>query len=177
MAEDLMEAVHEAVVEHGYKDLSISKIAENYSKGKSNIYHHYDRKEDLMLSFLDHLKNCMEKEICMKNGSPEEELDEMLEKMLGIGRENWEFRKAVLEMKSEAPFNDRFSEKITEIDNRMIEKLAKKLEELDARNAEEKAELMLSAVEGTVDRKLTRQEREGLEEQKEKIKKIKDIQL
>lgn len=178
MSEDLMQAVHEAVIEHGYKDLSISKIGEKYSKGKSNIYHHYDGKEDLMLAFLDHLKDCLDQEMCMEDGSAEEELDKVLDRMLGLENEEaWEFRKAMLEMKSEAPINQKFANKITQIDNEMQGIIEEKLSSMGVEQAAKKSDLMLSVIEGVVDRKLTMQEKEGLLQQKEYIKKIIDFEL
>ena len=173
-----MEAVHEAVVEHGYKDLSIAKIADKYSKGKSNIYHHYEGKEDLMLAFLNDLNDCMEQQLCLKDASPREELDEILDKMLGLeNREAWEFRKAMLEMKSEAPYNKKFAAKIEQIDNKTKDIIKHKIEDMNVENSSEKAELMLSAIEGAVDRRLTIKDKKRLENDKKLIKKIIDLEI
>jgi len=178
MPDDLMEAVHKAVIEHGYKDLSIAKIADKYSKGKSNIYHHYEGKEDLMLAFLDHLNDCMEQQLCLKDDSPREELDEIVDKMLGLeNREALEFRKAMLEMKSEAPYNEKFAEKIEKIDNKTKDIIKQKIDDMNVEASSEKAELILSAIEGTVDRKLTIQNKKELQNDKELIKKIIDLEI
>ena len=41
---EIMEATYEALCKHGYAELSIEKIADEFDKGKSLIYYHYDDK-------------------------------------------------------------------------------------------------------------------------------------
>ena len=47
-----MEATFRALREHGYADLTISKIADEFPKSKSLLYYHYDSKDDLLAAFL-----------------------------------------------------------------------------------------------------------------------------
>src|SRR6056297_1471511 len=57
----IMEATYEALVEYGYADLTIQRIADEFDKSKSLLYHHHDGKDDLLVDFLefalDHFEN------------------------------------------------------------------------------------------------------------------------
>ncbi|MFB6147784.1 MAG: hypothetical protein ABEJ66_02770, partial [Candidatus Nanohaloarchaea archaeon] len=86
--------------------------------------------------------------------------------------EMWEFRKALLEMKGEAPRNERFAEKFREIDQAIMGELEGTFEELGAGEPGKAAELVASCIEGAVDRKVSTGDRDGLEQMKEEIKKV-----
>ena len=51
----VMRATFRALCAHGYADLSMRNIADEFEKSKSLLYYHYDTKEQLMLAFLDHV--------------------------------------------------------------------------------------------------------------------------
>ncbi|MFW6385027.1 MAG: TetR/AcrR family transcriptional regulator [Halodesulfurarchaeum sp.] len=48
----IMAATYVAISKHGYSELSMQKIADEFEKSKSLLYHHYDGKDDLLLDFL-----------------------------------------------------------------------------------------------------------------------------
>ncbi|WP_414838048.1 TetR/AcrR family transcriptional regulator [Candidatus Nanosalina sp. VS9-1] len=175
MAEDskqkIMDATYCALCEHGYADLSIQKIADEFDKGKSLIYYHYDDKEDLMLSFLDYMQNHMEsthEEIM--DLSPEERLDAFLDKALGLEeKERWEFQKAFLELRAQAAHNEKFKEKFGQMDRQILENLEEILSGIGIENRDI-SEIVLSSVEGAASRKVSIGDREGLQEMKGTIK-------
>lgn len=48
----IMQSTYHVLLEHGYADLSIAKIADKASLSKSALYNHYEGKNDLLLDFL-----------------------------------------------------------------------------------------------------------------------------
>jgi len=50
-----MSATYRALREHGYADLTIQQIADEFEKSKSLIYYHYDTRTELLVAFIDHL--------------------------------------------------------------------------------------------------------------------------
>jgi AcrR family transcriptional regulator len=52
---DIMEATHIAVKKHGYSDLTIQHIADEFDRSKALIYYHYDGRDDLLVDFLKYI--------------------------------------------------------------------------------------------------------------------------
>ena len=50
--EEIMRATFHALCTHGYADLTIQRIGDEFPKSKSLIYHHYDGTDDLLVDFL-----------------------------------------------------------------------------------------------------------------------------
>jgi len=59
----IMRATYDALIEHGYENLTIQRIGDEFPKSKSLIYRHYDGKDDVLVALLefllDHLKSQM----------------------------------------------------------------------------------------------------------------------
>ncbi|GAB3678497.1 TetR/AcrR family transcriptional regulator [Halopiger thermotolerans] len=51
----MMQATYEALQKHGYSDLTIQRIGDEFPKSKSLIYQHYDSKDELLVAFLEYL--------------------------------------------------------------------------------------------------------------------------
>jgi AcrR family transcriptional regulator len=49
---DILDATRDALVEHGYAGLSMSKVAENFDGSQSLIHHHFDGKSGLLASLV-----------------------------------------------------------------------------------------------------------------------------
>jgi AcrR family transcriptional regulator len=174
--QEIMEATYKALCKHGYADLSIQKIGNEFEKGKSLIYYHYDDKEDLMLAFLEYMeKHIVENHDNLKGAAPEKRLDELLDMTLGVeDDEMWEFHKAFLEVRAQAPKNQVFAEKFKQIDDLITENLTEILVKLDVKEPEVMADIIVSCIEGTVMRKVSTDDREGLQNLKNSIKGIVD---
>lgn len=167
--DEIMEATFKALCKHGYADLSIQKIADESEKGKSSIYYHFDDKEDLMLSFLDFMMDKAELED--ENKSPRARIDGMLDKALGIeSEEQWEFQKAFQEVRVQAQHNEKFQKKFGEADEIFLENVSDIMDKAGAKEPEVAAEIFLSMIEGSISRKVSTGDREGLEKLKEEIK-------
>lgn len=170
---EIMESTYRALCTHGYADLSIKKIAEESEKGKSSIYYHFDGKEELMLGFMDFMNRQVEKSFSeMETQKPERKLDEMIDMVLGAEDEMWEFRKAMIEIQAKSSKDERFKSKLRELDQLMVRNFSEVLEELGNEKPRQKAETVLSCLEGAVTRKVSSGERDELENLKPNIKRM-----
>ncbi|MBP1987169.1 TetR/AcrR family transcriptional regulator [Halolamina salifodinae] len=52
---EIMEATFRALSEHGYADLRVRDIGEEFEKSRTLIHYHFDGKHDLIASFLEYL--------------------------------------------------------------------------------------------------------------------------
>lgn len=82
--QEIMEATHSALKKHGYTDLSIQKIADEFKKSKSLLYHHYDGKDDLLLDFMEYALEQFS-ECCMDISSGNQGAEEALKEKAFIG--------------------------------------------------------------------------------------------
>lgn len=168
----IMDATYKALSKHGYADLSIEKIAEEFEKGKSLIYYHYSDKQELMVSFLDFMVEKMEEETGkFEDLEPEEKLDKMLEEGLAIDDpEMKEFRKAMMEMQAQTPHNPEFAEKFQQINDLLQKRFEKVLKENNVEKPEIKTEIIISTIEGLSNRSISQENTKNLEKMKEEIK-------
>jgi AcrR family transcriptional regulator len=114
-----MEAVDQALRKHGYAELTMQDIADESEKSKSLLHYHYDTKEDLLVAFLDNLITDYDQRMACRDGQPPtERLVEFLARFVftpeDTSRE--QFHLALLEMRSQGPFNDRIREQLVRSD-------------------------------------------------------------
>lgn len=152
--EEVMEATCKAFKKHGYADISIKKIAEELGSGKSLIYYHFEDKEDLMVSFLDFLKDEI-KDYMESIEEFDDPLDKLLSTAIGDNKEIWELRKAMFELRGRAPYNQKYSEKFREIDNLLQESIEQLLKQKEVENPEKSSVIVYSIFEGLVSRKMS----------------------
>lgn len=160
----IMEATFRALCEHGYPDTSISKIAEEFEKSKSLLYYHYEDKEELLEDFLGFLLERMEGEFdAIEGDTPEEELLSALEKFFpsDVGEDGMQFMRALLEIRSQAPYNADYREQIRRTDELvhsvLVDIIERGIESGDFRavNSKESAEFIQSTAWGAIERGVT----------------------
>lgn len=61
--EEILAATYRTLCTHGYTDLTIQRIGEEFEKSPSLIYHHYEDKDDLVLSCLAFMLDQFEERI------------------------------------------------------------------------------------------------------------------
>ncbi len=105
--EAIMQATYRALCEHGYANLTIHAIAEEYGKSTAAIHYHYDTKDDLLAAFLSYLLDRFIGRVHeVETTVPQERLDSLLDRLL-TDREGYrDFMTAMLEMRAQAPYND-----------------------------------------------------------------------
>lgn len=59
----ILEATAAALVEHGYADVSMAKIAAEFEKSQSLIHHYFDDKEGLLAAFLAYERDRMTEQL------------------------------------------------------------------------------------------------------------------
>lgn len=115
--EEIMRATYRALREYGYADLTVQRIADEYGKSTAAIHYHYDTKEDLLAAFLnyilDQFKDVVHK---VETIDPEQRLELLLDKLLVDPEDHSDLLVAILEMRSQVPYNERFRERFRQND-------------------------------------------------------------
>lgn len=115
--EEIMRATYRALREHGYADLTIEQIADEYGKSTAAIHYHYETKDDLLAAFLDYVIDQFVGTIHeVETTDPEQRLDLLVDKLLVDPADHLDFLVALLEMRSQAPHKEAFAERFREND-------------------------------------------------------------
>lgn len=108
--EEILEATFYALCQHGYADLTISKIGDEFGKSQSLIYHHYDDKDELLVDLLDYMLEQVENQVPLPNQSPEEYIEIIVNEIFGTSsNSDIEFSQAVIELRAQAVHNDDYN--------------------------------------------------------------------
>jgi len=115
--EAIMRATYRALQTHGYADLTIKRIAEEYGKSTAAIHYHYDTKDDLLAAFLDYVLDRFVDAIHeVETTDPEQRLDLLLDKLLEGPSDHPGLSIALLEMRSQAPYIEAFRDRFQQND-------------------------------------------------------------
>lgn len=126
-----MLATYRALCEYGYAETSIQRIADEFDKSKSLLYYHYEDKEALLADFLrfllEQLRTGLES---IPDDDPTEAMERILDALLPAPMEDeeFQFRKALVEIRSQAPYNDVYREQVARSDETIRAGLAATLE-------------------------------------------------
>ncbi|WP_238717529.1 TetR/AcrR family transcriptional regulator [Natronorubrum halophilum] len=129
--DELMEATYAALCKHGYASLRMQDIADESSKSKATLHYHYESKQDLLYALLDHLTDSFADRIeTLEGETPAAQLLSLVEQYLSPGADDSieEFRTALLEIKAQGPYDDRFREELTEFDRMLHGRIRSLLE-------------------------------------------------
>ncbi|AAG19205.1 MULTISPECIES: TetR family transcriptional regulator C-terminal domain-containing protein [Halobacterium] len=114
---ELMQATYSALREHGYVDLTIKRIADEYGKSTAAVHYYYDTKEELLAAFLDYLLEEFVASIrAVETTAPETRLSLLLDELLVDPQPNQALSVALLEMRAQAPYNEPFRERFQQND-------------------------------------------------------------
>ncbi|OVE84432.1 TetR/AcrR family transcriptional regulator [Natronolimnobius baerhuensis] len=76
---EILKATYQALFNHGYSELTIKRIGDQFDKSPSLIYHHYDDKDALVLACLEYLLESFESELIDDSiENPRERLEESI---------------------------------------------------------------------------------------------------
>lgn len=115
--EEIMRATYRALREHGYADLTIKRIADEYGKSTAAIHYHYDTKDNLLAAFLDYVLDQFKDTVHeVEITDPAQRLGLLLDKLLVEPEEHRDLLIAILEMRSQAPYKEAFSERFQQND-------------------------------------------------------------
>jgi AcrR family transcriptional regulator len=113
----IMDATYRALCEHGYADLTMQAIAEEFEKSKAAIHYHYDTKDELLAAFLEYLLDRFVDRLRFEDEpGPEARLEAILDVLLfDIDADaDRELHTALLEIRAQAPHRAPFREQLTE---------------------------------------------------------------
>ena len=175
----IMDATYRALSRHGYADLSMQDIADEFEKSRSLLHYHYDTREDLVLAFVDNLIGWIGNEL-EKTGTedPRTRLLEYVDRFtLGQRDDRRGFVVALFELRLQTLHNDQLREKLTAHYRRNVDTAADIIDDgiqaevFQPVDPQETAELIYSSMQGAAFHEVvlgaegaTRRMRDGLVE-------------
>lgn len=114
--EELMAATYAALCEHGYAELTIQRISDQFPKSKSLLYHHYDSKDELLVDFLSFILDYLETTVPQETDvDAVEQLTDLLEYLLPADPdpERVQFIRAIIELRAQAGSNPEYQAQFT----------------------------------------------------------------
>lgn len=134
--EAIMRATFRALREYGYAGLSIQRIADEAALSKSTFYHHFDGKEDLLLSFQEFILEEFNRIFQIEStGDPKQDINTFVSLIIDEFPDCVETpdKNAVLgsyvEMRAQAVQNPEFRAKFTETDKLLAQQFAQIIED------------------------------------------------
>lgn len=132
----IMDATYRALCAHGYADLTMAAIADEFEKSKAAIHYHYDTKEDLLAAFLEYLLDRFLDRLRFDADDPDARLEAIVDALLfGLDEDGGangdggyehaeraaaagaesdrELHTALLEIRAQAPHRAAFREQLT----------------------------------------------------------------
>lgn len=167
-----MDATHRALCKHGYANLTIQNIADEFDMTAAVLHYHYNTKEELLAAFLDHVLGWYANQIDVDDiENPRERLEVLIDALLNVllsldnpqggttedlaSLEQGEaFSMALLEMRAQAGRNEEFRGQFTSNTDYVMDIMVATIEEgieqgeFRAVDAEQVTALLLSAILG-----------------------------
>ncbi|WP_339105394.1 TetR family transcriptional regulator C-terminal domain-containing protein [Haloterrigena salinisoli] len=117
---EMMRATYDALRKHGYSDLTIQRIGDEFPKSKSLIYQHYDGKDGLLVAFLEFLLERFEADV-----PTDDEFADAREHVLTLvdhaladpdDDEHAAFLGAMTALRGQAPYDEAYREQFADTD-------------------------------------------------------------
>jgi AcrR family transcriptional regulator len=160
----IMRATYEALIEHGYENLTIQRIGDEFPKSKSLIYQHYGGKDEVLVALLEFLLDHFETQVPGPTGGDAHDcLWTVVKYVLAPdpNADRAELTKVMVELRGQAPHNETFEEYFAANDRRFRRNLADIVERGIAEgvyrpvDADAVAEFLLTAMNGGTLRRAT----------------------
>ena len=133
--EAIMMATFAALRTHGYPGISIQRIADESDLTKSTFYHHFDGKDDILLSFVEYMRDYFERGYRIEStGDPVGDLKAFITVSLGEypaaeGTPNADARLSTyLELRAQAIQNEAFRTEFTALSATLVDNLTEIIE-------------------------------------------------
>jgi AcrR family transcriptional regulator len=170
--EAIMEATHRALCKHGFANLTVQNIADEFDMTVAVLHYHYNTKEELLTAFLEHVLGRYADQIDVEDiENPRERLEVLIDALLNVLlslddpqggdiediaslKQGEAFSMALLEMRAQAGRNEEFREQFTANTGYVIDIMVTTIEEgieqgeFRAVDAEQVTTLLLSAMLG-----------------------------
>jgi len=160
---DIMDATHSALKKHGYGDLTIQDIADEFEHSKSLLYYHYEGRDELLVDFLEYILGEFLGNLPDEGDSPREELDALVDILLPttVDEKPYRLMLAMFELRMNAPHDEAVREQYITVEMALRDTLEDILQRgIDANEFVDvetriEAESLLSLLIGTRARRLT----------------------
>jgi AcrR family transcriptional regulator len=162
--DEIIDGVYSALCANGYADLTMQDIADECGKSTALLHYHYDTKADLLVAFLDGILEDYEQRIqCRADRPPAERLVELLARFVFSpdDEDRESFHLALLEMRSQGPFDDRIQTQLDRSDRLLRESVAEILREgieedaFEPVDVDRTAALLVATLDGARTRQIT----------------------
>jgi len=117
--EEILAAAYRTLCAHGYADLTIERIGEEFAKSVSLVYHHYDGKDDLLVACLEFMLDEYRAETeTGPPAAPREAMEEFCDRLVVVDAppEDRQFVRALTELRGQAPHNGAYRDYFTRSD-------------------------------------------------------------
>ena len=134
----IMRATYRALCAHGYADLTIRSIGDEFEKSQSLLYHHYESKDDLLVEFLSYMREQFEATLDAEPvDDPLAHLRTLVERVLSPPPEpdDGDFTRAWVELRTQAASKPAFREEIVRSDAWFHDRLAALVREAEVAGA------------------------------------------
>ena len=124
--EEILAAAYRALCAHGYAELTMERIGEEFEKSVSLVYHHYDGKDDLLLACLEFmLENYRSDDGCDPSSDPRKAMERLCDRisLVDAPPEAQRFVRALVELRGQAPHNAAYREYFTRSDRFFQERI------------------------------------------------------
>ncbi|MFB6179618.1 MAG: TetR/AcrR family transcriptional regulator [Halorientalis sp.] len=160
--EAIMQATYAALAKHGYADLTIQRISDEFDKSKSLLYHHYESKDALLVDFLGFMLERMEADVPIEEGETAyEQLMSAFQHVFGELFAEPSFLRALLELRAQAATDETYRQQFTAneqfIRSRLTEIIQEGIDEgtFAPVDPDKTAEMLLTIIDGAILRQAT----------------------
>ncbi|NLV08008.1 TetR/AcrR family transcriptional regulator [Haloarcula rubripromontorii] len=158
-----MQATYNALSKHGYDNLTIQDIADEFERSRTLLYYHYDGRDELLVDFLEYVLHDFLAQLPDGEGSAQEELETLVETLLPttLDEDVYQVQLAMFELRVNGPHNEAAREQYLQVDREIKDTLESIFQRgIDSGTFSDidpavEAELFLSILTGTRTRRLT----------------------
>ncbi|QPV61835.1 TetR/AcrR family transcriptional regulator [Halosimplex litoreum] len=114
---EIIAATNRALAKHGYSDLSMAKISEEFDGSQSLLHYHFDTKAALVEAYLEFGRERFEDRVASLSDDPEQRIEELIGLLVDLDYyESRENMAAILEMYGAAERHDGLRRELREYD-------------------------------------------------------------
>ena len=123
--EEILEAAFEALQQHGYSDLTIDAIGDEFDKSQSLIYHHYDSKDELLVDLLRLITEYFEEPMPeIRESDPRDRIETFVETAVGLEQMDRTAIGMLIELRAQAVHNEDYREHFVRSDEVIQKRIA-----------------------------------------------------
>lgn len=128
---EILEAAFDALLEHGYSELTIDAIGDEFDKSQSLIYHHYESKDELLIDLLGLLTDYFEEQTPgdYRPEKPRERIENFVDATVGVKDRDRTVIGAILELRARAVHDEDYREHFARSDEVIRNALAEDIRE------------------------------------------------